>query len=878
MKNRVLIAATLFPIITLTAGCQQESSREVAAPVAESDTSTSQLSTEITNAALSGQNPVTDPTDATVPSEQLRQTTDETNQFGPTRRPPVLSRVSPFLFRDTAGHPFGDRELHGRMSLVLAASSQSAAGQLTAEPGNAANPASADFTADVLQRGLNGKPYFHRLQILGLKTDQAAAMPSSADKDAVSQPFSAAAVPDQVILVADATRLQDFHNSVFGSALDNPSTQNFAALIDPVGQVRGRYDYSAQSDIDQLLQDLDAVWAEQIAFVSEVIDTPWLQVRQEAQLNTAAQISARHDFSFQDRQRESGIRFVHQIVDDAGRYYKGVHYDHGNGLSIADVDGDQLPDVYFTSQLGQNQLYRNLGDGQFKDITESAGVGVGDRICVAATFADIDNDGDADLYVTSVRKGNLLFQNDGHGNFTDITQEAGVGGQGHPSAAMFFDYDRDGLLDLFVSQVGRYTTDEVGAGGYYVGLADAFSGHLKPDRAEVSRLYRNLDGTRFEDTTESTGLVDSGWTGDVGVIDANRDGWPDLYLLNMQGNDEYYENQNGKSFVRKSRELFPKTPFGAMGISVGDFDNDLDLDIFVTDMHSDMSKDIMPDYRSEISMSTFFEEEKLKMLVQLPESMLQTNGASLFGNAYFRNDGVDQFAEVSDQIGAENYWPWGLSKGDLNADGFDDVFITSSMNYPFRYAINSLLLNEAGQKFVDVEFILGVEPRRKNFTAQPWIIVDCETETDPKLTKICQGQSGTVNIWGALGSRASVIFDIDNDGDLDILTSEFNDVPMVLVSDLAEKADIHFLKIALQGSTSNRQGLGAEVTVHTSNKSYLKVNDGMLGYLSHGMPHLYFGLAEENTVERIEIRWPSGGVQVMAGPIAANQLIQIVEE
>lgn len=876
MKNQMPIAAILFLMTALTAGCQQESSSNDAAPVAESDASASQLTPETTNTGQPGQMPTSDAAEAAVPSEQLRQTAGRAAQPGATQRPPVLNRVPPFLFRDTSGHSFGNRELHGRMSLVLAASTQPPA--TLREAGDAAKPVPSASTTAFLQRLQNDKSYFSRLQILGLAADAATvSSPPSANDDS-SQPSSAATALDQVLLVAGAAELQNFKESVLGPDINNQSSQDLVALVDPVGQVRGHYHYSAESDVDQLLQDLDAVWSEQIAFVPEVINTPWLQVRQQTQLDSADQILARHDFSFQNRQRESGIRFVHQIVDDAGRDYKGVHYDHGNGLTVADIDGDQLPDVYFTTQLGRNHLYRNLGNGQFQDITSSAGVGVGDRVCVAATFADIDNDGDADLYVTSVRKGNLLFQNDGHGKFNDITQEAGVGGQGHPSAALFFDYDRDGLLDLFVSQVGRYTTDEVGAGGYFVGFADAFSGHLKPDRAETSRLYRNVDGTSFEDVTESVGLVDSGWTGDAGVIDANRDGWPDLYLLNMQGNDEYYENQNGQSFVRKSRELFPKTPFGAMGISVADFDNDLDLDIFVTDMHSDMSKDIMPDYRSEISKSTFFEEEKFKMLVQLPESMLQTNGASLFGNAYFRNDGANQFAEISDQIGAENYWPWGLSKGDLNADGFDDVFITSSMNYPFRYAVNSLLLNEAGQRFVDAEFILGAEPRHKNFTAQPWITVDCETETDSRLAKICEGQSGIVNIWGALGSRASVMLDFDNDGDLDILTSEFNDVPMVLVSDLADKQDIHFLKIQLQGSTSNRQGLGAEVTLHTSASSYLKVNDGALGYLSHGIPDLYFGLADQDTVDRIEVRWPSGGVQVVAGPIAANQVIRIVEE
>src|SRR5262249_3351412 len=158
------------------------------------------------------------------------------------------------------------------------------------------------------------------------------------------------------------------------------------------------------------------------------------------------------------------------------------------------VDGDGLPDVYFVNQLGKNALYKNLGNGTFKDITDAAGVGLGDRICVSAAFADIDNDGDQDLYVTSVRGGNVLFENDGHGHFKDITKQSGLGYVGHSSSAVFFDYDNDGLLDLFLVNVGKYTTEVKGRGGYYVAYEDAFQGHLHPERSERSILYHNLGG------------------------------------------------------------------------------------------------------------------------------------------------------------------------------------------------------------------------------------------------------------------------------------------------------------------------------------------------------------------------------------------------
>ena len=139
-----------------------------------------------------------------------------------------------------------------------------------------------------------------------------------------------------------------------------------------------------------------------------------------------AGVAAFHDFQFTDRLSASGITFRHRIVDDAGKTYKAAHYDHGNGLAIADVDGDGRTDLYFVNQVGGNQLWRNAGGGRFEDITASAGVAVPGKVSVSAGFADIDNDGDVDLYVTTVRGGNVLFENDGKGRFRDITAAAGL--------------------------------------------------------------------------------------------------------------------------------------------------------------------------------------------------------------------------------------------------------------------------------------------------------------------------------------------------------------------------------------------------------------------------------------------------------------------
>src|SRR4029077_3981220 len=191
-----------------------------------------------------------------------------------------------------------------------------------------------------------------------------------------------------------------------------------------------------------------------------------LEARAAAERASLPRFKVDHDFRFTDRLPESGITFMNQVVEDAGKNYKAAHYDHGNGIAVADVDGDGLPDIYFVSQLGGNQLWKNLGNGRFRNITAEAGVAVPGKISVSATFADIDNDGDQDLYVTTVRGGNVLFENDGKGHFKDITTSSGLGYVGHSSSAVFFDYNRDGRLDLFLVNVGRYTTDTVGGDGY----------------------------------------------------------------------------------------------------------------------------------------------------------------------------------------------------------------------------------------------------------------------------------------------------------------------------------------------------------------------------------------------------------------------------
>jgi hypothetical protein len=593
-----------------------------------------------------------------------------------------------------------------------------------------------------------------------------------------------------------------------------------------------------------------------------------LAARKQQQLKTVDQFKVFYQFQFEDKLEQSGITFVNRIVDDAASNYQPAHYDHGNGIAVADVDGDGLYDIYFVSQTGGNELWKNLGGGKFKNITAEAGVGVPGRISVSAAFADIDNDGDPDLFVTTVRGGNLLFENDGHGHFRDITREAGIDGAAHSSGAFFFDYDRDGLLDLLVCNVGRYTSDRKGAQGEYLALPDAFNGHQFFDRYEFPVLYRNLGHNRFKDVTAEAGLKPVGWSGDATFTDLNGDGWPQVYFLNMQGANHFFENRGGK-FSEQTSRYFPKTPWGAMGIKFFDYDNDGRMDLFVTDMHSDMWADASP------------EDEKKKAPKPLGEDMLMGPTRNfIFGNALYHNLGAGKFEEVSDRMGVETYWPWGPSIGDFNADGWEDIFIAAGMNFPFRYGINSLLLNNQGQKFLDAEFLLGVEPRRGRRTHTPWFELDCsKVPADAKkyYRDPCKDQTGKITVMAPLASRSAAVFDLDNDGDLDIVTNDFNSAPQVLVSNLSERRRIHWLKVKLIGTASNRDGLGAFVRVTSGGRTLTKYNDGKSGYLSQSSLPLYFGLGDAQTVDRVVVDWPSGRKQVITQDLRVNDVLQITE-
>ena len=664
-------------------------------------------------------------------------------------------------------------------------------------------------------------------------------------------------------------------------------------LIDREGKIRGYFDCLNEKGFNELWTAMNILLPEftpdaellthlrlpedvgHIAQPANILEGEWLFRLAEKEKQALLTAGVAPNLNFTQALASTGITFSPQIVDDQRHRLLVNHYDHGNSISVADIDNDGLLDIYFTSQVGPNELWRNTGEGVFENVTESAGVGLPDRLSVAGSFCDTDNDGDVDLFVTSIRDGNVLLENDGKGKFTDVTVAAGLDYRGHSSKGTFFDYDRDGLPDMFLSNVGKFTTEEHATVRhdlansqpetdlqYYVGRPDAFSGHLSADLTEGSRLYRNLGSNRFEDVTEATGIgADSSWSGEAIIFDINHDNWPDVFVCNMQGHDHLYVNNDGKTFTDRTNEYFKKTPWGTMGAAVADFDNNGLFDLFLTDMHSDMSVDVGPD------------QEKEKSKITWPEEFVKSDGRSIYGNAFYRQTEAGQFQEISDEINAENYWPWGLSSGDFDADGFQDAFLCSSMCFPYRYGVNSLLWNSAGQKFLDTQFRAGIEPRPLAGRIAPWFSLDFSGQDSEN--RLRQGRDGVHLIWSATGTRSSAVFDYDDDGDLDIVTNEFNTSPQVFRNELSS---VNYLKVKLTGSSSGRSALGAVVIVETKKGSQRQLNNGSTGYLSQSSIPLYFGLGEQTIVETVRIQWPNGQEQIVTGPINANQQIKVNED
>lgn len=555
---------------------------------------------------------------------------------------------------------------------------------------------------------------------------------------------------------------------------------------------------------------------------------------------------------FRDRAADAGLDFRMQFLpDEQGETFKINLYDHGCGVAVGDYDGDGHDDVYFLNQLGPNALYRNKGDGTFEDVTAKMNMALNDRICVGGTFADYDNDGDQDLYVTSTRGGNVLFRNEDNLQFLDVTVESGLELVGHSQSSVFFDYDRDGLLDLYVAQTAEWTISEFDEqAGYYPGK----SGIITAPK-ETNRLYHNLGNGTFADVTESAHLGGRGWSGDMAVFDYDEDGWTDVLVACMFGRAQLYRNQHDGTFSDVTLDVLGKTPWGGTGVKVFDYNNDGKLDIYIVDMHSDMwmGLDYSNTYFEAATQSekvkfeysygpnTESPEKLAKFETELEDTLDYRHDEVLFGNAFYKCLGNGKYVEVSSDNNTETFWPWGLATGDFDNDGLVDAFVTSGMGYPFYYWHNYLMMNTGNGFFQDQSFAKGIEPPvGGNYLPD----------------KIKETKSSR-------SSRCAATADFDSDGRLEIVVNNFNAGPYYFRN---QQQGNNFIAFRLQGTRSNRDAIGALVRIRLGDQTLVRQIHSAGGYLSCSTKTIHFGVGQHESIDHVEVLWPSGTTQVIEPP------------
>ena len=541
------------------------------------------------------------------------------------------------------------------------------------------------------------------------------------------------------------------------------------------------------------------------------------------------------------------------------------------GICTGDYDGDGRPDIYVTNPGGGNRLYRNLGDFKFEDATVAAGVDDNDFWGSGACFVDIDNDGDLDLYACGYRHPNKLYINEGTGKFVDRAGEFGLDFNGGSMMMSFADIDNDGDLDGYLATTAvapppgtkfqvKFVPRESDGVEVPVVLPELREYweliYLPNDRVnrveagQFDRLFRN-DGGKFTDVSEEAGIDGPYFTLSATWFDYDADGDADLYVSNdFSGPDMLYRNRGDGTFENVIRDAVPHTPWFSMGSDVGDLNNDGLLDLLASDMSASSH------YRDKIMMGNMEDSAWLLDWAE-PRQYMR--------NALYLNAGTGRFREAAFLSGVSSSdWTWSPRIEDFDQDGRADLFVTNGV---MRDNMNSDLA-----AYSDKRFKPGSPEYAKFWLEQPM-------RKEHNFVFRNQGDLRFDSVgaeWGL--DRLGVSFgcataDFDGDGDPDLVVSNA-DRPVSVYRNNGSAA--RRIAVELVGTASNRQGLGAIVTVTTSAGTQTRTITSSRGWLSSSEAVAMFGLGDAERVERLDILWP-GGTRQRFEDLAADQHYTITE-